>query len=83
MKGIKIVEKLKGNSIKLTNDINFKVSCQLIQNSPYYHKLYQERFLSGMRIACELSPFLMCINHDDYNFMMKCLYWNITYDDNA
>jgi len=25
----------------------------------------------------------MSINHDDYNFMMKCLYWNITYDDNA
>jgi hypothetical protein len=25
----------------------------------------------------------MCINHDDYNFIMKCLFWNIIYDDNA
>ena len=30
-----------------------------------------------------MSPFLMKINHDDYNFMMKCLFWNISYDDNA
>ena len=36
-----------------------------------------------MRIRCEMSPFLMKINHDHYNFLMKCLFWNISYDDNA
>lgn len=30
-----------------------------------------------------MSDFFMRINHDDYNFMMKCLYWNVTFDDNA
>lgn len=25
----------------------------------------------------------MKISHADYNFIMKCLFWNITYDDNA
>ena len=30
-----------------------------------------------------MTPFVMRINHDDYNFMMKCLNWNVTYDDNA
>lgn len=30
-----------------------------------------------------MAPFLMKINHDNYNFMMKCLFWCIAYDDNA
>lgn len=77
------MEKFKGSLIKLTNDLNFDVSCDLIQNSPYYRKIFGDRFEAGMRIYCELTPFLMCINHDDYNFIMKCLYWNIIYDDNA
>lgn len=36
-----------------------------------------------MRLSCNLTPFLMRINHDDYNFMMKCLNYNVTFDDNA
>jgi hypothetical protein len=36
-----------------------------------------------MRIKCKISPFLIRLNHDDYSFIMKCLNWNITYDDNA
>ena len=36
-----------------------------------------------MRINCDMSAFLMRLSHDDYNFMMKCLFWNISYDDNA
>jgi hypothetical protein len=39
--------------------------------------------MNGMRIETWMSDFFMRINHEDYNFMMKCLYWNITYDDNA
>lgn len=36
-----------------------------------------------MRVNCKLTPFLFRINHDDYNFIMKCLFWNVTFDDNA
>jgi len=30
-----------------------------------------------------MTPFFMRINHDDFNFMMKCLNWNITHNDGA
>jgi hypothetical protein len=63
--------------------MNIDLSCDLIQNSPYYLKTYQERYEPGIRVQCSLTPFLMRINHDDFNFMMKCLFWNISYDDNA
>ena len=69
--------------MKITNDFDFDVSCDLIANGPYYRNTYGKRFQSGMRIDCRMTPFVMRINHDDYNFMMKCLYWNVTYDDNA
>ena len=55
----------------------------MVSNTLYYQKTYAERYLAGMRVNCKLSPFLMRLNHDDYNFIMKCLFWNITYDDNA
>lgn len=28
-----------------------------------------------------MTPFFMRLNHDDYNFIMKCLSWAITHDD--
>lgn len=63
--------------------MSIDLSCDLVQNSPYYDKTYGERYIAGMRVDCKISPFLMRINHEDYNFMMKCLFWNISYDDNA
>lgn len=83
MEGLKVMQKFRGQEKNLTNDLTFIISCDLIQNSQYYHKNYLERFDGGMRIQCEMSPFVISLNHDDYNFIMKCLYWNITYDDNA
>jgi hypothetical protein len=83
MKNINISANHSKSTIKLTNDLDFDVSCDLIQNSSYYQKIYGKNYLPGMRINCAMNPFLMKINHDDYNFLMKCLYWNITYDDNA
>lgn len=81
--GVKIVEKLGQKETKLTNDLDLQVSCDLIQNPQYYRNQYGKRFDAGMRIECQLTPFLMCINHNNYNFIMKCLFWNITFDDNA
>lgn len=83
MKGIKISKIMAGVQTQLTNCLNFNISCELIQNSPYYRKMFKQRFDAGMRISCSLSPFVMSLNHDDYNFIMKCLYYNVTYDDNA
>ena len=83
MKNINISVTYNEKYTKLTNDLDFDVSCDLIQNSPYYKNLYGDRYLPGMRIICGMSPFLMKINHDDYNFLMKCLFWNISFDDNA
>ena len=70
-------------SYKLTPDIDFRLNVDMIQNPLYYQKTYGKNFLDGMRIEVWMSNFFMRINHEDYNFMMKCLYWNITYDDNA
>lgn len=81
--GISIIAKYNGKESKLTNDLSIGLSCDLVQNSAYYRKTYQQRYDAGMRVNCRLSPFLMRINHDDYNFMMKCLNYNVTYDDNA
>lgn len=83
MKNINISVNYNNKFTKLTNDLDFDVSCDLIQNSAYYTRIYKDRFLPGMRINCSMSAFLMKISHDDYNFMMKCLFWNIAYDDNA
>ena len=83
MKDIVIMEKCCGEEVKLTNNLDFNVSCDLIMNSPYYLKTYGHRFSPGMRLDCNMTPFVMRINHDDYNFMMKCLFWNVTFDDNA
>jgi hypothetical protein len=63
--------------------MNIDLKCDLIQNSAYYSKKYGNRYEPGMRVECTLTPFLMRINHDDFNFMMKCLFWNISYNDNA
>ena len=71
MKNINISVTYNEKYNKLTNDLDFNVSCDLIQNSPYYKNLHGDRYLPGMRINCEMSPFLMKINHDDYNFLMK------------
>ena len=70
-------------SYKLTPDIDFKLSIDMIANPLYYQKIYQNEFQDGMRIQFLMSDFFMRINHEDYNFMMKCLNWNVTYDDNA
>lgn len=83
LEGIRILERFRGDETKLTNDLDFSVSCDLIQNAPYYQKQFGSRFQPGMRIDCKMTPFVMRINHDDYNFMMKCLNWNVTFDDNA
>lgn len=83
VEGISIISKQNEKESKLTNDMNISLSCDLIQNTAYYQKTYGARYSPGMRVICNLSPFLMRINHDDYNFMMKCLFWNISYDDNA
>ena len=37
-------------SYKLTPDIDFKLSVDLIQNPMYYEKTYGKDFLDGMRI---------------------------------
>lgn len=63
--------------------MSIEVNCEMVQNPLYYQRNFGDRYLAGMRINCRLTPFLMRINHDDYNFIMKCLFWNITYDDNA
>lgn len=83
MKGINLTEMIQNKETKLTNDIDFIVSCDLIQNPLYYHKTFGSKFKGGMRIDCHMAPFLMKMNHDDYNFIMKCLFWCISYDDNA
>lgn len=54
-----------------------------MQNTAYYDKTFGDRYEPGMRVKCKMSPFLMRLSHDDFNFIMKCLFWNITYDDNA
>ena len=59
------------------------VSTDLIQNTHYYYKLYEGRYQPGMRINCEMTPFIMRINHDDYNFLMKCVNWCVSFDDRA
>lgn len=38
-------------------------------------------FLNGLRLHCSMTPFFLRMNHDDYNFIMKCLNWGITHDD--
>ncbi len=68
---------------KLTPDIDLKLNCDLIANPMYYTNTYEGKFKDGMRIDCWMSDFFMRINHDDYNFLMKCLNWNVTFDDNA
>lgn len=83
MKNINISVDYNNKFTILTNDLDFDVSCDLIQNSQYYVRTYGSRFLPGMRIICDMSAFLMKMNHDDYNFMMKCLFWNVSFDDNA
>ena len=60
-----------------------EVSADLIQNTHYYYKSYGSRYQPGMRIECTMTPFIMRINHDDYNFIMKCVNWCVTFDDRA
>ena len=69
------------NKYELTNKMNIVCSVDLIANPEYYKKQYGHKFKNGMRLGCNLSPFVFKINHDDYNFIMKCLNWSITHDD--
>lgn len=61
--------------------MNVTTSIDLIANPEYYKKQYKKQFKNGLRLKCHLSPFVLKINHDDYNFIMKCLNWSITHDD--
>ena len=83
MEGINLKELHNQQETRLTNNIDFNVSCDLIQNPAYYRKKEGAQFEAGMRVNCRMAPFLIKINHDNYNFMMKCLFWCIAYDDNA
>lgn len=67
----------------VTNKMDMNVSADLIQNPNYYYKKYGQRFQPGMRVDCGMTPFIMRINHDDYNFIMKCVNWCVTFDDRA
>lgn len=71
------------HSYKLTNNLDISLSTDLIANPHYYIKLYGDNFKNGLRVSCLLSPFFMRINRDDFNFIMKCLNWNITHNDGA
>lgn len=66
---------------KITNNMDIALSTHLIANPDYYKKELPNDFDNGMRVSCNMTPFFMTINHDDYNFIMKCLNWAITYND--
>ena len=34
-----------------------------------------------MRLSVKMTQFFMRMNHDDYNFIMKCLNWSISHND--
>lgn len=68
---------------KLTNNLNFTCSTDLIANPNYYIKEMGNDFENGLRVECNLTSFFMRINHNDYNFIMKCLNWSITHNDGA
>jgi hypothetical protein len=44
---------------------------------------FKNRFQPGVRVNCQFTPLLIYLNHDDYSMIMKCIFWNIIYDDNA
>lgn len=69
------------HSYKLTNNLDLTVSVDLIANPLYYKKEFEDMFANGMRVECKMSSFFMRINHDDYNFIMKCLNWAVTHND--
>jgi hypothetical protein len=53
----------------------------MVQNSPYYVKTFRGRFQPGIRIECEVGRMLFCITHDDYDLVMRCMFWNTSYGD--
>ena len=71
----------KEHRYKLTNNLDLTVSTDLIANPEFYKKEIPEMFLNGLRVQCSMTPFFLRLNHDDYNFIMKCLNWAITHDD--
>lgn len=73
--------KKKEHRYKLSNNLDLTVSTDLIANPEFYKKEIPEMFLNGLRVECSMTPFFMRLNHDDYNFIMKCLNWAITHDD--
>ncbi len=66
---------------RLTNNLNLDVSTDLIANPEYYKKQLKDAFDNGLRVSCKMTPFFMRMNHDDYNFIMKCLNWSISHND--
>ena len=68
---------------ELTNKLTFTCSTDLIANPLYYAKEYKEKFKNGLRVQCNMTPFVMRINQRDYSFLMKCLNWSVTHDDGA
>lgn len=66
---------------KITNNLDFTVSADMIANPEYYKRQLPDIFENGMRLSCSLTPFYMRLNQNDYNFIMKCLNWGITHND--
>lgn len=63
--------------------MDFTCCAELISNPLYYAAQYGNNFLNGLRVECSLSAFFIRLNHEEYNFVMKCVAWNVSYDDRA
>lgn len=68
---------------QITNGLDFQVTIDSIEEPRYYRREYGDKFEDGMRLYLNFGAFLIRVSNRDFNTVLKCLKWNVSYDDNC
>jgi len=82
---------LNSNKFELTKEFNFDLLFERLLFTDEYRAAYgfdedqqhQQKFNldDSMKLDGRMSPMIMIMVHEDYLLIMRCLFFNVTYDD--
>ena len=84
-----LVKIINGKRYELSKRFNFNLSIERLLYEEEYRTIYENEdptankfnLISGMRLDGIMSPVILSFYHEDFLLLMRCIFFNITYDD--
>lgn len=68
---------------QMTNGLDLEITIDSVEEPAYYKQQYGEKFKEGMRVYLKFGSFLWRLTNRYFNTFLKCVNWNLAYNDNC